>query len=89
MRVIILHCYRCQTLSSALFLGIISYFIYTTMPFTFVYRTADTYLCAIRVSRGRRDISCSVHKFEWHSMYNRQVPYFNILKGGLRQLSQF
>ena len=36
-----------------------------TMPFTFVYRTADIYIAALFKRRG---ISCSVHKSERHSM---------------------
>ena len=38
-----------------------------TIPFTFVYRTADKYFCAIKAVRERREISCSVDKSEWHS----------------------
>ena len=30
------------------------------MPYTFVYRTADIYLCAIKAEGERRDISSSV-----------------------------
>ena len=30
------------------------------MPFTFEYRTADIYICAILAARERWDISCSV-----------------------------
>ena len=36
----------------------------STMPFTFVYRTADIYLCASE----RRDIDCSEHTIEYHSI---------------------
>ena len=41
----------------------------TNMPSTFVYRTADIYLCAIKATRERSYISCSVHKSKWHSTY--------------------
>ena len=41
----------------------------TTMPFTFVYRTADMYLSAISAVRERWGLSCSVHKAEWHTIY--------------------
>ena len=39
-----------------------------TMPFELVYRTADKHLWAIYAARELRDISCSVHYCEWHSM---------------------
>ena len=38
------------------------------MPITFVYRTADIYICNILAARERRDISC-IHKSEWHRKY--------------------
>jgi len=57
------------------------------MPFTFVYRTAGIYLCAIYAARERRDINCSVHKFELHSSFLLMkvslILRFNLKKASL------
>ena len=55
-----------------------------TMPFTFVYRTADIHLCAILAKRKLRDISCSVHKSEWYSICN-----FLIIKTKIKMFENF
>ena len=46
------------------------------MPFTFGYRTDDIHLCAVI---ERRDISCLLHKYEWHRI--SKVLTFSNLAG--------
>jgi len=58
------------------------------MPFTFVYRTAGIYLlCYLCCERERRDIHCSVHKFELHSSFLLMkvslILRFNLKKASL------
>lgn len=59
------------------------------MPFTFVYRTAGIYvsLCYLCCERERRDINCSVHKFELHSSFLlikvNLILRFNLKKASL------
>ena len=62
----------------------INYYILDTMPFTFVYRATDLYLCCI-LAAGERYASCLVYKFEWHGSYifvSNQFKYFVNCPGG-------
>ena len=66
----------------------LSILCYYTKPFTFVYRTADIYLCTIKTARQCNDISGSVHKYEWHSissdiyMKNKKIYFCLFREGG-------
>ena len=48
---------------------------YTTMPFIFVYRTADTSALSRSSDSAEICISCSIHKCEWHSTLNCNFKY--------------